>query len=879
VLAHSVLLAPKTCCALRVESHATPAQLRLLGLGAFLTRQSRSRFDVLGGTHRGEGAVCRLVASFGISTSEEAREWVSRALDRAETSPHPAWDLGRAVSWAGHMYVAFFLDEGAAWAMVLRAASLVSDRFSSWESFGEDYLHGRQAFMGRRGKGKDDEEAVLAWLLRAKSSPWATGTWETPWEGTPPRGHVPEVLHVGGTRKDTFRTIAEAVARAKPGDVVAISPGTYQESLRPMVDVSFVVSAAESGKSRRKTKATTSGDVEIVAHDHALFVDGVSVSARGIRWVGEGGQSAVGVQNGGVLRLSECQIESASHGVSVLGPDTLARLEGVVVSRSMGIAVTVSDRAALQASNVRIENARIGVSVEKKSTAKLSGVRVKRALEVGLRVNGKSSAEVFDSLFARARSSGVQVSDRGSLALSSSGIEGCGTGLLVQRAKATLREVRIASVRGNGLELQKGSVVVAEGLVVEKARGSSVFVAAEAELLVTRATLELSGADGVTCAGLLHAEDVTVRGAVRAGFWLDGPSLAMVRRSATEGGRLGARIGQGARVSIESTTFATPGLGVATEGGSVALESVWISSATAQSVQVDGGTLVAGYLTVEGSSEHSLFVANGHATVVSSRLESAGEVHVNGPKAQATLRRTTVSTPGDVGCALHDGKLELAFCRVEAKGSNAIEGLGGDLTIVSCSVEGTACGLVLGGDARARVEGGELRATDDVALEVRGRAHATLEGVVLATPIGSASRRARTATLELGKSKRARARPKHAPFVPDLDGEGPLPFELGIHLGPSYSLFTGDIESVVFPHAEAFSEHGVPLDGRRLAAWVSALLVPPLAVTFDAESGLFSLESDDRDVLMAAAKSVREALLDGARVRALLDVVRSRGGP
>lgn len=858
----------------------TPAQLRLLGLGAFLTHRNRERFDVLGGTHRGEGSVCRLVASFGIFTSEEAREWVTRALVRSDRSAHPAWDLGRAVSWAGDMYVASFLDEGAAWELVLRAASLASDRFSSWEAFGEDYVHGRQAFMGHRGKGKDDEEAALAWLLSAKTSPWVKGPWETPYEGARPRVHVPTVLRVGGTRKGAFATVANAVARASDGDIVAISPGRYRESLRPKVDVSFVVDAGDPVARGRRAKASEVCAVEIVADDHALFVDGVSVSASGIRWVGEReDRSALGVRNGGVLRLSECRIESVSHGVSALDPDTLLRLEGEVTLRATGIAVTVWDRAALQATNVRVENCTVGISVEKSSTAKLSGIRVGAALEVGLVVIGKSSVEVVDSTFARARSAGVQVSEKGSLVLSDSVIVRCGTGFLVKRAKATLRNVRITSARHNGLELQKGSVVVAEGLVVENTRASSVFVAAKAELLLTRATLEHAGIDGVTCAGLLHAEDVTVRDAVRSAFWLDGPSRAMVRRSTTEASRMGARIGQGARVSIESTTFAAPTLGVATEGGHVALESVWISCATAHSVQVDGGTLVAGYLTVEGASDHSLFVANGHATVVSSRLESAGEVHVNGPKAHATLRRTTVSTPGDVGCALHDGKLELAFCRVEAKGSNGIEGLGGDLTIVSCSVEGTDSGLVLDDGARARVEGGELRATNDVALEVLGTAQASLVGVALVATKRPASRVAKTATLETGQGARARGAVSRsaAPFVPDLDGESPLPFELGLHLGPRYSLFTSDFESAVSPHGEMFVEHEVPLDGHALSAWVEALLGPSFEGTFDPEAGLFSIESDDRDALMAAAQKVREALADAPRMRVLLGIVRSRG--
>ncbi len=852
---------------------------------------------MLGGAHRGEAATHRLVASFGITTHDAAAAWIERALVRAEASPHPSWDLGRAVTWTGNVYVAGFFEADHAWSFVLRAAALASARYTGWDMYGADYVAGRQAFFDRRGMGKDDEEAALAWLLRAKKSPWILGPWETPYEDAPPRVHTGATLRVG---PGAFATITSALAAAKDGDTISIAPGTYCESLRPEIDVALVAEtpatkrargvakgargavakAAKPGKPAKKA-AGRPDEVRVVADDHALFVDGVAVRATGLVWQGtREDRSAVSVRAGGVLRLRGGAVESVSHGVSVLDRDTLAYLDDLVISRPSKVGVTVWDRAFVRADHVRIDEAKIGVSVEKRASAELVDVAIVAPSEVGVLVEGKAKADVTAVTVTRAGLCGLQVSEGGTLVLRGGTLRSCTTGLLVHRGQATMVETRVAGSRQNGIELHKGANVSGEALVVERSKGSAVFVMAGGELSLSRSTLQKSGFDGVTCAGILQVDDVTVRAPARAAFWLDGPGLGIVRRSVAEGGRVGVRAGEGSCLCVESTTFTGPALGVAVDGGRVAIEASWIVGAREHALQVDGGDLVAGYLTIEGPSEHPLFVRRGRARILSSHLESSGEVHVNGEDASAELRRTTVIVEGDAACAVHAGYLSVAHCRVLAKGANGVEGLAGQISIVASSIEGKACALVLDEQGQATISGGELRATSDVTIELLGSGRAVVSGASLFPGEHGVSRVAKSASLEGANPPKKKSLPTS--FTPDLDGDGLLPFELALHAGPSYSLFTTDFHAAVEPHAEAFALHDVALDGYGVSAWVAALVaaspnVPKDALAFEPEAGLFAVASSDRDALVALARCVRETSVEAAREA--LEAVRAAGTP
>jgi len=819
-------------------SGATLAQLRLLALGAFLTRLNGGRHEVLGGTYRGALATSRLVASFGVTDGASARALVEDAIARATTGVLPAWDLGRAVSWAGYMYVAWFLEVGEAWELVARAEAIARARYAGWEPFAVDYVRGRQDFMGKRGRGKDDEVAVAEWLLTAKKSPWILAPWDTPVEDAPPAVHVPRVFRVG--KREPYATIAAALAEAAAGDTIELDAGTYREAVAPGRDV---VLRARTGAKRPRV---------IAARGNALSADGVAVYAEGLTLrCDDPKRAAVCARGEGALVLRGAEVRAALHGIVALSSGTRVHLEDVRVAEVKEVGILASDHALVFARRTHVARGRIGVSVEAHARADLGAVTSAGAREAGLLVVGQAEVNADDLRVERAAGSGVQVSDGGTLSLSSSALAGS-TGMRVIEATFTLDAVTITA-RKNGLELGEGGRGRATGLTVPRAGGSAVFVARGAHLELARSTLEGARFDGITCEGAAHLDDVTVRGAKRGAFYAEPGSRLSVLRSVATDVDVFARASRGARLALASATLRGARLGVAVEGGTAALESVWISEVREHALQIDGGTLIAGYLTVEGPNESPLVAAGGHATIATSRLLGHGEVHVAG--AEVVLRRVTLEVTGDVGAAVHGGKLTLQHARVVAEGANGLEALGGTLTVEGSFVQGRECALVADGRARVHASRSHLVAERDVALELLGAARAAVDGV---TASGAPpSRCARGAKLEGVVGARA------ASVVSvDLDGEGPLPFELLLHGDLGYSLI-GAPDVVLGAHGERFVEAGGEPNGHAASAFVIAVVGAAfgrgVGVTADPEASLVSFVSADRDALLRLARAFREA--------------------
>jgi pectin methylesterase-like acyl-CoA thioesterase len=55
-----------------------------------------------------------------------------------------------------------------------------------------------------------------------------------------------QVLTVGPAGSDGFRTIGEALARARSGAVISVRPGTYEESLVTLVTITRIQSGQKA---------------------------------------------------------------------------------------------------------------------------------------------------------------------------------------------------------------------------------------------------------------------------------------------------------------------------------------------------------------------------------------------------------------------------------------------------------------------------------------------------------------------------------------------------------------------------------------------------------------------------------------------------------
>lgn len=821
---------------------ASAAQRRLLGLGAFLVRLNRNDVDVLGGTYRGHLGTLDLVRGLGVTSTDEARAFVERALARAEAGPRPSWDLGRAASWAGSMYAAFFLEADEAWDFVRRADAIARRLYEGWEPFAIDYVAGRQEFIGKRGKGKDDEVAVAEWLLTSKKSPWVRAPWDTDTTDAPPLVHLPNELRVGG-RRATHASLGAALDEAAAGDVIVLAKGSYEAATKPARDVTL----------RAERVGAKVAPVIVEANDHVVFADRVAVRVEGLAIRGTNpGRAAIAVRDGGAVVLEGCTIGSKSHGIAVRDETSSARLHEVVVDRPGDIGIMVFDRAVLHADNLRVTGGRLGVSVEASAEASLRGFVSTGAEQAGLLVTGHGKAEVREARIERAGWTAVQVSERGSLTLEETAVTKVPTGLLVKQASLVVRGVAL-DAKKNGLELQSGAEGTIEALTVTRAGGSAVFVAEGATLALVRSALAGARFDGVTCAGTFRGDDLTVRDTKRAAFFVEDGGRAYVARSvATNVGML-ARAGEGAELGLASVSCTGSRLGVAVEGAKVAIESAWITDAREHALQIDGGSLVAGYVTVEGENESPLVATGGRATIATSRLEGRGDIQVDG--ADVTLRRVTVVVDADCAAAVHGGRLAIAHARIEGKGANGVEAVGGELVITASSVVAAECAVVTDGSPIVRVQGSDLASISDVAFEVLGKSDVTLVDVRGASETGEVLRIAKKATV------RGRVDARVAEMLVDLDGEGPLPFELLLHDGPVYTL-VADPGAVLGSALDALVAAGGTGNGHEASAYAVCLAgaaFDEATIVADPEASLVSFASRSRDALLAFAAAVRHA--------------------
>ncbi|WP_306204570.1 right-handed parallel beta-helix repeat-containing protein [Actinoplanes sp. RD1] len=199
------------------------------------------------------------------------------------------------------------------------------------------------------------------------------------------------------------KTIGAAVRAAKPDTVVAVSPGTYRESLVLEHPVTIV---AED----------ESGVVELVAPDGpAVQVRGGTVTMRGITVRGSGAGAAAVVVSAGRLDLRDSRV---SAGFVHVGGQSEATLTGCTVEDGGPCALSVADGARVEAGGLRVAKV-AGVAVAASGSARLalSGAVLTDVGGVGVRVEDAASAVIDHCDIGSATDAGVEVRGDASLRL------------------------------------------------------------------------------------------------------------------------------------------------------------------------------------------------------------------------------------------------------------------------------------------------------------------------------------------------------------------------------------------------------------------------------------------------------------------------------
>jgi hypothetical protein len=132
------------------------------------------------------------------------------------------WDYSRAICLCRWAYVAGYIEEKEARERIMPMATLLQERFESWEDLGRNYLIGRQfwSLEQTREDGWRCEDAFQR-LLDMRSSPWNRHPWQMSLkgdeDGTPRRPRQPEEepREKPNERKGNMDRIAEGSRRSQ----------------------------------------------------------------------------------------------------------------------------------------------------------------------------------------------------------------------------------------------------------------------------------------------------------------------------------------------------------------------------------------------------------------------------------------------------------------------------------------------------------------------------------------------------------------------------------------------------------------------------------------------------------------------------------------
>ena len=174
-----------------------PQRLWALGTTALLVQSNGDSHELLGSRPPSDQPWARYALSqwWNIKNQQQAidtLDWLEETghrkfYQRKERWPRQqrkplelylAWDYCRLVWVAGVSSIAGYLTEDEAWKRIMPVARAIQTNYSSWQEMGEDYLRGRELWLGKRDPKFDQVFRVLT-NPTDPTSPWNKNKWNT----------------------------------------------------------------------------------------------------------------------------------------------------------------------------------------------------------------------------------------------------------------------------------------------------------------------------------------------------------------------------------------------------------------------------------------------------------------------------------------------------------------------------------------------------------------------------------------------------------------------------------------------------------------------------------------------------------------------------
>jgi WD40 repeat protein len=247
-------------------------------------------------------------------------------------------------------------------------------------------------------------------------------------------------------------SIQRAIDNAKPGEIVCVRAGTYQEGLT----INKPITLRGEGQGR----VTIVGSISVT--------NAVNVTLQGFTL--QGGRGLVVFNSSSVTLIDLAVIGSEAAGVMVNNSSVQVSQCLISGNKLQGMLVALNSSVVLASTDIT-KNGGDGLAASD-SNAEIRGSRVTENQGVGMRLNN-SSVQVSQSLISGNKLQGVLVALNSSVALASTDItKNGGDGLAVSASKAEMRLNFITENQGCGVKAEGATLTGGSNVIRENAGGN-----------------------------------------------------------------------------------------------------------------------------------------------------------------------------------------------------------------------------------------------------------------------------------------------------------------------------------------------------------------------------------------------------------------------
>ncbi|RLC69741.1 MAG: hypothetical protein DRI26_08485 [Chloroflexi bacterium] len=263
------------------------------------------------------------------------------------------------------------------------------------------------------------------------------------------------------------QSIQKAIDRAKEGDVICLSEGTWEENL--VIGKSVTLRGAGPEKTVIRSAQRSRPVVWIEGSGIEVVLEGLTITGAWGRW----------------LLLEQCPIGLVAKGSAKVG------LKNSQVSGNGDSGLWVVDSAQVSLKNSKVSGNERGLWVGDFAWVSLTNSKVSGNGDDGLWVEDSAWANLTDSQVSGNEGFGLFVGDSAQVSLTGSKVSGNGcNGLRVGgSAKVSLQDSQVSGNWEDGLDVQDSTRVTVEGSLIEGNHDNGILVAHQAHVELTRTTI------------------------------------------------------------------------------------------------------------------------------------------------------------------------------------------------------------------------------------------------------------------------------------------------------------------------------------------------------------------------------------------------------